>query len=397
MQFVSPRTPSATLAAAISLCAAFATADEPAIKWLRRIDDAQQLTATTNKDLLINFTGSEWCFHCIELDREVLSKKEFAAATNDFVLVELDFPNDRDQLGELKGQYLKWVEQYLIQGYPTVVLADPTGRPYAYFVGHKSGTNPAAYLEQIHRAQEARIARDREFASAKEATGPARAQKLHAAISAVAENLGSTEDHDDDPVLVLYKSEVNEIRSLDADNVLGLKAIYDARSAARDAYRRNQAVFKDLEKFAKDDWRSAIAYLDTQIPQTTDPEIRFRLERLRVSYLEWNQQDAEALDAVRRQMADPRWTPDNQRQLHFIEAMCLRRLKRFDESIASFDRQIAAAADRPEARLSLMKWRAQVLRVSERRDDTVTAYRELVAFTKPNTDEWMEAKAGLAM
>src|SRR5262249_5754883 len=160
---------------------------------------------------------------------------------------ELDFPNDRDQLGELKDQYLKWVEQYLIQGYPTVVLADPTGRPYAYFVGYKSGTTPAAYLEQLHKAQAARIARDREFASAKEATGAARAQKLHAALSAVAENLGSTEGHEDDPVLVLYKAEVDEIRRLDAENILGLKAIYDTRIAARDAYRSNQTVLKELE------------------------------------------------------------------------------------------------------------------------------------------------------
>jgi thioredoxin-related protein len=242
------------------------TADEPRIKWVRRIDDAQRIAAATEKDLFINFTGSEWCFHCIQLDREVLSQKEFAAAANEFVLVELDFPNDRDQLGEMKSIYLKWVEQYLIQGYPTVVLADQSGRPYAYFVGHKQGTAPAAYLDQLRKARESRATRDRELAAAKDATGSICAQKLHAALTAVADNLGSIEDHDDDPVLVLYAPEVEEIQRLDAENRLGLKAIYDARIAARDDYRRSQAVFKELEKFGKDEWRAAIAYLDKQLP-----------------------------------------------------------------------------------------------------------------------------------
>src|SRR3954468_15506718 len=100
------RTIFTALVLALAILPVTAAADEPANKWLRRIDEAQRIAATNNKDLLINFTGSEWCAHCIELEREVLSKQEFAVAENDFVLVELDFPNDRDQLGELKPAYL---------------------------------------------------------------------------------------------------------------------------------------------------------------------------------------------------------------------------------------------------------------------------------------------------
>jgi tetratricopeptide (TPR) repeat protein len=301
-------------------------------------------------------------------------------------------------LGDLKGPYLKWVEQYLIQGYPTIVLADQSGRPYAYFVGYEEGVTPTAYVDQLRKAKETRIKRDRELAAAQGATGAVRAQKLHAAILAVADRLGSIENHDDDPVLALYGNEVDEIRRLDADNGLGLKSLYDARIAARDAYRRRQAVFKELEQFSgKNDWSAAISYLDRRIPEITDNEIRFQLEVHRIAYLEANKQYAEALEAIHRLVADPGCPVDDRLHLLRREATCLRRLGRIDEAVAAFDRQIAAASDRQQAKLSLMKWRAEVLLASTRRADAVVAYRELLAATAANSPEWTEATGLLAI
>ncbi len=76
------------------------------------------------KDLLVNFTGLEWCPWCRVLYDKILVRDEFAPAANDFVLVDLDFPVDHDDLGPLKDSYNGWVRKYLIRGYPTIVLAD---------------------------------------------------------------------------------------------------------------------------------------------------------------------------------------------------------------------------------------------------------------------------------
>ena len=56
-----------------------AAAEESNVKWLKRIDDAQPVAAESKKDLLITFTGREWCFYCELLDRAVFHQEEFAA------------------------------------------------------------------------------------------------------------------------------------------------------------------------------------------------------------------------------------------------------------------------------------------------------------------------------
>jgi tetratricopeptide (TPR) repeat protein len=280
----------------------------------------------------------------------------------------------------------------------TPCLADQSGRPYAYFVGYEEGVTPAAFVDQLRKARETRVRRDRELAAAKEATGAVRAQKLHAAILSVADGLGSIEDHDDDPVLALYGDEVGEIRRLDPENKHGLKAIYDVRIAARDVYRRRQAVYKELETIGvPTDWAAKIAHIETRLPEIIDNDLRFELEWRRVRYLESNKQYAEAIESVHRLVADPLCPVKERRLLLFSEAMCLRRLGRIDEAVAAFDRQIVAAVDRPQAKLSLMKWRAQVLLASARRADAVAAYRELLESAEPHSPEWTEAIGMLAI
>lgn len=168
-------------------CAAQAVTaqDESLLRWVRSVDDAKVVAAAEHKDLFVNFTGLQWCGYCIELDR-VLSRQEFRAAAADFVLVDLDFPNDREELGALRGPYDTWVKQYMIDAFPTVVLTDETGKPYAYFTGYDDNVNAPKFMVQLTAARKVRQLRDRELAAAKKATGAARARKLDAAINAVA-------------------------------------------------------------------------------------------------------------------------------------------------------------------------------------------------------------------
>lgn len=372
-------------------------ADGPTIKWVRRLDDAKRIATAEKKDLLINFTGIEWCGWCQVLDHAVLSKKEFAPAASDFVLVDLDFPNDRTQLGELQDLYEKWAKDYLIYGYPTVVLADASGKPYAY-TGYEKGLTPAIFLAQLKTHQQVRETRDRELTAAQDLSGGARAQKLHAAIEAVAKSLGTIEDRQDDPVLALYADEVAEIRRLDADNAQKLRAIYDVRAAAREDYRRSESIFKQLGRFSsKESWPEAIAYLDKQLMEVKDVAIQFRLEVRRYLYLEWDGQNAKALETAERLVKDPRCDLDQRDWLYRRLALCLIRLGRLDEAIACFDQQIAAAADRPDARLVFLDWKANHLLSTDRRAECVAAYRQFRAATVPYSEQWQEATGLMAM
>ena len=92
-----------------------------------------------NKNVFLDFTGSDWCGPCIELRKRVLSQPAFRAyADKNLVLVEIDFPQRKAQSAELKKQNEKLSKQYGIdaKGFPTIVLLDPNGKVIREFTGY---------------------------------------------------------------------------------------------------------------------------------------------------------------------------------------------------------------------------------------------------------------------
>ena len=69
--------------------------------WLTNIDAAKKSASESKKDLLIDFTGSDWCGWCIKLNDEVFKHDAFKTGVKDsFVLVEIDFPREKGKLPE---------------------------------------------------------------------------------------------------------------------------------------------------------------------------------------------------------------------------------------------------------------------------------------------------------
>ncbi len=97
---------------------------------------ARKQAAEQKKGIIIDFTGSDWCMPCRNLKATVLDNPEFMkAASEHFVLLELDYPRGRQQSAEVKKQNAELSDLYQIQGYPTVVFADAAGMPLEAFIG----------------------------------------------------------------------------------------------------------------------------------------------------------------------------------------------------------------------------------------------------------------------
>ena len=95
------------------------------LKWETDLNKAIEVSNKTNKPMLLFFTGSDWCGWCIRLQNEVLKKPEFAAwATENVVLVEVDFPKRTPQSQELKVQNNDLQQAFGIQGYPTIWITN---------------------------------------------------------------------------------------------------------------------------------------------------------------------------------------------------------------------------------------------------------------------------------
>ncbi|YCM43363.1 thioredoxin family protein [Verrucomicrobiaceae bacterium 227] len=201
--------------------------------WMHDFEAAKAKAAKENKDLLIDFTGSDWCGWCIKLNEEVFSHDPFKEGVADkYVLVELDYPRDKSILDEKtikQNEELRKV--YPVQGFPTILLADAQGRPFAQ-TGYQKG-GPEAYLTHLAELNETKTKRDEAFAAAEKAEGVEKAKGLYSALQLVPEAF----QH-------LYADSITEIKKLDPKDETGIAAAEKARNAEKEFESSLQAAMK---------------------------------------------------------------------------------------------------------------------------------------------------------
>ena len=133
-----------------------ASADAPAKSaaaesaWLTDPAVALAQAKAEGKTLLMDFTGSDWCVWCQRLDSEVFAKPEFAAyAKEKLVLLKLDFPRSVPQSAEIKARNRKLLEQYGVEGFPTIIVLDSGGSKIGE-LGYLPG-GPSAWLAELKK------------------------------------------------------------------------------------------------------------------------------------------------------------------------------------------------------------------------------------------------------
>lgn len=111
---------------AVSGCGNSSATDS--LDWYDRLEDAVEVAKSENKNILINFTGSDWCQWCKKLSAEVFTQKEFENYANDnLVLVKLDFPRSIEQTVETKMYNNSLAQRFGVRGFPTIVLLNRNG------------------------------------------------------------------------------------------------------------------------------------------------------------------------------------------------------------------------------------------------------------------------------
>jgi protein disulfide-isomerase len=129
-------------------------------EWLTDLPTALAKAKAENKNVLLDFTGSDWCGWCIRLKKEVFDQPEFAAyAREKLVLVELDFPDKKPQTRELKAANRALAQQFGVTGYPTIFIVDADGKRLlrgGYLAG--GAANYIAALEKINQPSSASVA-----------------------------------------------------------------------------------------------------------------------------------------------------------------------------------------------------------------------------------------------
>jgi thioredoxin-related protein len=133
--------------ALVAMCG-HAVAADSGVKWLDDFDKATAEAKAKNLPILADFCGSDWCGWCMKLDKEVFSQPAFGQfATNHVILFVADFPRQKQQPAKLKKQNNALQEKYKIEGFPTVLLLDASGKEFAQ-TGYQPG-GAEAYVKHL--------------------------------------------------------------------------------------------------------------------------------------------------------------------------------------------------------------------------------------------------------
>ncbi len=235
----------AAFAASIGFTSAFAGGEG----WTHDFEAAKKQAAEEKKDLLIDFTGSDWCPPCKALTAQVLSKEEFRNLTKDkFVLVEFDFPRQPENVEKQpeadRTRNEKLAADYGVEGFPTIILADAGGKPYAY-TGFQDG-GPEEYVKHLDELRAKGGAMKASLEKASKSEGVEKAKSLVEALGELPDMAVST----------FYPDVVSQIKAADPKDETGFTKKLASKALMAD-------FEKGLQGFAeKQDMEGALAYVE---------------------------------------------------------------------------------------------------------------------------------------
>ncbi len=100
-------------------------------EWLTNFEEAKETAAQENKNMIMVFSGSDWCAPCIKLEKYIWESDEFKKhAKDNWILLKLDFPKRKaNKLSkEQQSHNDALAEKYNNRGYfPLVLVLDKNG------------------------------------------------------------------------------------------------------------------------------------------------------------------------------------------------------------------------------------------------------------------------------
>ena len=341
-------------------------------------------TATKEKkDLLLLFTGSDWCPPCQKLEQEVFVDEDFyAEAEGHFVFVKFDFLKNSPLREEVKLKNEEWSKKFGVDSFPTIVLVDAKLKPYA-FAGYEKG-GAENFLGMLEESRQVRINRDKKMEAAAGAKGDERAKLLDEALSEMPREISD----------VYYAEVIEEIVKLDEDDDLGLRTKWNE---AKDTELR-KSILTDVMMVARlDSPERATKMIDEILA-----EFKFtRKQQLEIMQIK--------LHLVRK-MGNPVLVDellDEMISLEGLEASTIERLiakkvylmvgsKRRDKAMAYLEKAIEDSRTKGRSGVHLLACKGELLDSVKQYDEAIKAFDLAIAAAKNTPDVLAEVVSGKA-
>lgn len=234
-------------AASIVLCCAISAADEPRpdLVWLENVEQAVQQARVEHKSVLASFLGPDWDASSRAVREDVLHAPAFAKyAEKHFVCVEIRFPGLRPLSPERCKYNTDLKNRFQVETYPSLVLLDANGMPYAQVDGGGALLDVNAWIGQLQLTFKVKEKLDALMQDAQHSHGMARAALLAHGMELIPENLQ-----------LCYEPLMQEIVKADPEDMLGFAKKLDRLVRHRDQSARLDTL-RDLvadQKFKEAD------------------------------------------------------------------------------------------------------------------------------------------------
>ena len=335
------------------------------------------------KDVLLLFTGSDWCPPCQKLELEVFADESFYDETEEnFTFAKLDFLRNSPINPDTQKLNDDWAAKYGVDSFPTVVLIDANQKPYA-FAGYEEG-GVENFLGLIEESRLVRVRRDEKMAAAEKATGKERAKLLDEAISQMQREISE----------VYYEDIIEEIIKLDDDDELGLRTKWNEE---RDKEIR-KAIITDVMLVARlESPARAISMIDEildEIKFTT----RQRLDIMQIKLgLVRELGKPESVDTLLDEMINMEGVEPSTRERLLVKKIYLMvGSKRKDAAVKLLEDSIAAGEKAGGSNAFLWACKGELLDAEKDYDGAVVAFDKAIPAAKSFPDLLVELVSGKA-
>lgn len=120
--------------------------------WKYNFEEAKKIASEEGKNIIIVFSGSDWCAPCIKLDKNIWQSEVFQKeASKEWIIVRADFPRkNANTLSKEQTEHNRMLADKFNQegSFPLVVILDKNGKLLGK-MGFKNVT-PEEYIKMIH-------------------------------------------------------------------------------------------------------------------------------------------------------------------------------------------------------------------------------------------------------
>lgn len=321
------------LLAATIVCTHVASVTFANETWTTDIKSAIASGKQSGKDVLLLYTGSDWCPPCKKLEQEIFETDAFRdEAKNMFELVMFDFPKTKQLPAPIVAQNKDWAEKYGISAYPTIVLIDQKQRPFA-ITGYRE-MDPEEYLGMLGEFRQKRIRRDEAFDKAlitddkKE-----KAKLLDQAMSEMEEDIAR----------LYYEEYISEIVKIDAEDELGLRTKWNA---AKDSEMRKLVITEITMVSRLQKPELSIKFIDEVLQQFKFPAAeRLQIMQIKLNLLRKLKATAEMDKLLDEMISIEELTDETRERLMVKKVLLMVGTDRRDSAMILIDRQIADGAN----------------------------------------------------